>query len=150
MKLPPTCMLQEAPSHPVPLPHSGFSLLALILAFPPVASLLPHLWLFGSIFHHIHPNPASTLFPSDPLPTGISSIAIALGYGHTCVIVTEGGVKCWGYNDRGQLGIGSTNNQYSPSDVPGVIFCMIYKFLRQINCSNFTYLPSCTLLTTAS
>ena len=47
------------------------------------------------------------------------SIAVALGNAHTCVIVATGGVKCWGRNDLGQLGIGSTGNRFSPVDVPG-------------------------------
>ena len=36
-----------------------------------------------------------------------------------CVIVSGGGLKCWGRNDFGQLGIGSTSNRHSPLDVPG-------------------------------
>jgi hypothetical protein len=44
--------------------------------------------------------------------------AIAAGYGHTCAIISEGRVRCWGRNDRGQLGGGS------PQDidvlVPGI------------------------------
>ncbi len=50
---------------------------------------------------------------------GISAIAIASGWYHTCVIMTGGGVKCWGGNDYGQLGIGSTGHKYDPTDVPG-------------------------------
>ena len=46
-------------------------------------------------------------------------IAIALGSSHTCAIATGGGVKCWGRNEFGQLGIGSTTDQYSPVDVAG-------------------------------
>ncbi len=57
---------------------------------------------------------------SNPSLSGVSAIAIALGFHHTCVIVTGGGVKCWGGNWVGQLGIGSTSDQYSPTDVPGV------------------------------
>ena len=43
--------------------------------------------------------------------------SIATGSYHTCVIVTGGGVKCWGRNNYGQLGIGSSNTQYSPVNV---------------------------------
>ncbi len=59
--------------------------------------------------------PNLTLLPA----SGVSVIAIDLGYAHTCVIVTGNWVKCWGMNDHGQLGIGSTGDRYSPVDVPG-------------------------------
>jgi alpha-tubulin suppressor-like RCC1 family protein len=58
----------------------------------------------------VHHNHAQTL-------PGISATAIAVGFDHTCAIVTGGGVKCWGRNDFGQLGIGSTTRQNSPVDV---------------------------------
>ncbi len=50
---------------------------------------------------------------------GVSATAIALGYRHTCVIEASGGVKCWGSNTFGQLGIGSKGFQTSPVAVPG-------------------------------
>jgi hypothetical protein len=60
-----------------------------------------------------HPN--ATAQSSPPCTnTGVSAIAIALGTGHTCALVTGGGLKCWGRNDAGQLGIGSTAQQNSP------------------------------------
>ena len=49
---------------------------------------------------------------------GIAATTIALGRSHTCVIVAGGGVKCWGLNDDGQLGIGNTVQQNSPANVP--------------------------------
>ena len=50
---------------------------------------------------------------------GMSATAIAAGYHFTCAIVTGGGIKCWGRNGYGQLGIGSTTDQRSPVIVPG-------------------------------
>ncbi len=58
-----------------------------------------------------------------PISPGVSAAAIALGGEHTCVIlsggISDGEVKCWGWNREGQLGIGSTTDQTSPVDVPG-------------------------------
>ena len=48
---------------------------------------------------------------------GVVATRIALGRYHTCVLLSGGGVKCWGDNGYGQLGIGNTDNQYSPVDV---------------------------------
>ena len=48
---------------------------------------------------------------------GVSATAIAAHWVNTCALMAGGGVKCWGYNDYGQLGIGSTVQQYSPVNV---------------------------------
>ena len=37
-----------------------------------------------------------------------------------CAVLTSGGVDCWGWNDRGQLGDGSTTNSDIPSPVCAV------------------------------
>ncbi len=34
-------------------------------------------------------------------------VALTAGYNHNCVITTSGGVKCWGWDDYGQLGDGN-------------------------------------------
>jgi alpha-tubulin suppressor-like RCC1 family protein len=50
-----------------------------------------------------------------PSATGWS--LIALGYYHTCATHTGHTLWCWGNNDQGQLGIGSTGNQDLPQQV---------------------------------
>ncbi len=42
------------------------------------------------------------------LGTNIYATDIALGFFHTCAILNTGQIKCWGFNQEGQLGIGST------------------------------------------
>jgi hypothetical protein len=48
---------------------------------------------------------------------GVAAFAIVATWVNTCVLVTGGQAKCWGFNDYGQLGIGSTVQQNSPVDV---------------------------------
>lgn len=46
--------------------------------------------------------------------------AIAANYNHTCAVTSEGGVLCWGENDYGQLGDGTTTGANEPVSVVGL------------------------------
>jgi alpha-tubulin suppressor-like RCC1 family protein len=48
--------------------------------------------------------------PVVDLGSGRTATAIAAGHGHTCAILDNASVKCWGYNNYGQLGIDNTTN----------------------------------------
>ncbi len=45
------------------------------------------------------------------LPTGRTAKEVAVGYEHTCAILDDGTLRCWGFNSRGQLGAGDTRSR---------------------------------------
>jgi alpha-tubulin suppressor-like RCC1 family protein len=59
------------------------------------------------------------------LGSGKTAKAITAGDRHTCVMLDNSSIKCWGLNDSGQLGQGDTNNRGdgiggNPNNLPSI------------------------------
>jgi len=61
----------------------------------------------------------------DPVPINVPLVElgqrakkVAAGWRHTCAILANGKVKCWGNNDHGQLGYGDKAKRFVPPDQP--------------------------------
>jgi alpha-tubulin suppressor-like RCC1 family protein len=62
------------------------------------------------------PNEMGDALPAVNLGTGRRAVAVSAGNDHTCAILDNGQVKCWGQNNQAELGHGTLT---SPPDVIG-------------------------------
>jgi len=70
------------------------------------------------------PGEATTPDTAGPvrLGTGHRAVAISAGGLHTCALLEDGSVRCWGFDASGQLGYGNTNNVGdTPTTTPDMV-----------------------------
>ena len=60
-------------------------------------------------------NPSTTPTQTSSLGTGRTAVAITSGTGHTCALLEDGTVSCWGFNYNGQLGDGTNTERNIPT-----------------------------------
>lgn len=65
------------------------------------------------------------------------AVAVGAGYAHTCAMLVDGTVTCWGANWHGQLGNGTTTGVSSPTAVSG---------LSRVKALSLGNLNSCAIL----
>jgi alpha-tubulin suppressor-like RCC1 family protein len=74
---------------------------------------------FGQLGYGTRDNVGDNQTPGSMGPVnlglGRTAVAITAGGQHTCAILDNGTVRCWGYNGLGQLGYGNTTNVGSSS-----------------------------------
>lgn len=58
--------------------------------------------------------PAPPFTAPEIIKLGGQAQSIAAGYAHTCALLTDGSIRCWGNNREGQLGNGQAVNSAAP------------------------------------
>jgi|JI10StandDraft_1071094.scaffolds.fasta_scaffold119415_1 alpha-tubulin suppressor-like RCC1 family protein len=58
--------------------------------------------------------------PVEVLGLGSGLLQLETAYRHSCALTSTHGVKCWGYNEHGQLGDGTTETRLFPIAVSGL------------------------------
>src|SRR5262245_50990996 len=66
----------------------------------------------------------SVMTETSTTPVSVSgitnAISVTTGAFHTCALLADGTIRCWGLNDSGQLGTGTFVNSSSPAVVSGI------------------------------
>ena len=54
------------------------------------------------------------------IPLSVKAMSVALGGSHSCALLSNGRVMCWGRNNYGQLGDESVDDRTTPVEVSGL------------------------------
>jgi alpha-tubulin suppressor-like RCC1 family protein len=79
----------------------------------------PPLVMAGDSNSRLWPRRRGRCFSADSASLTAGVTAIAAGYSLTCAVV-NGSARCWGFNDFGSLGDGSTTDSSVPVQVKGL------------------------------
>jgi len=66
-----------------------------------------------------YPHQMGDILPAVDVGTDLSVKDISLGFYHTCAILSNNSLKCWGFNSYGQLGYGDAKNRGLEQDEMG-------------------------------
>ncbi|HET7379961.1 MAG TPA: hypothetical protein VFJ24_07970, partial [Gaiellales bacterium] len=58
--------------------------------------------------------------PAAPVALAAPAVAVSAGWAHTCAVLVDATVACWGYGGEGQLGASAGASSSTPVAVPGV------------------------------
>jgi len=71
------------------------------------------------------PGEMGDALPAVQLGLGRTAIAIAAGYSSTCALLDNGLIKCWGWNNFGQLGLRDTSMRGSAPNQMGDLLASV-------------------------
>jgi alpha-tubulin suppressor-like RCC1 family protein len=108
-------------NHPVEVksPGDGFTAISAGYQFTCAVSKAGAALCWGSNFWG---NLGDGTFENRPVPTAVSGLSsgvagIAASWEHACALTDKGGVKCWGADGAGQMGIGAVVVRTKPTDL---------------------------------
>ena len=67
------------------------------------------------------PGSMGDALPAVNLGPGRSAVEVSTTNSHTCALLDDGSIRCWGRNDYGQLGMGDTANRLGPFGATGTL-----------------------------
>lgn len=78
--------------------------------------------IYGQLGHPPAYDTPGLIDPTKPanVPLPAVAIQVVVGWAHSCALMADRTVSCWGWNHWGQLGLGDASNRDSPAQVPGL------------------------------